>query len=538
MLEPIRLGDSALYVRPESDKVAGPDEIVIGWGGTLRDGIGLRAERGGVEVAVLNGLILDPVAGIRRASIGISDHRIVAIGRAGNPDTMDDIDVVLDTGTSVFDAGGMVVTPGAVDSHIHWLSPQVCEAALAGGTTTLCVQDSGPTWNTGVNPVESLRMAWAAFESVPLSVAFLVRGSSAHPEPVERSLAYGGAGLKVHEDLGAGPAELRGALDLADRFDVQVAIHTDGLNELLSVADTARVLEGRTAHLFHIEGVGGGHAPDILELSGRRGILTSSTTPTVPYGAGAEAEHFSMTAASHQVLGRPGDGVVLRERVRPWTMEAESVLHDLGVIPMIASDSQGMGRAGEVFSRAFQTAHVMAGQRGRGGAADDNDRVLRFLAKVTINPARTNGISRHVGSLEPGKLADLVVWQPRFFAVRPELILKGGAPVWGVSGAGNGSSMTVEPSQVGPQVAAGGRAPAVVAPGFVAVTALDSDLPTERLMLAVEGCRDLSAEDMVRNSTLGAVVVDRDRRRVSFDGEPLACEPATDLPFSRRYLLG
>ncbi len=537
--ERIRLGDGGLEVTPDRDDVSGPDEIVPGWGGNHRDGLGVRAERGGVDIAVVGGLVLDPLLGVRRTSIGIRGGRVCAVGRAGNPDTMDGIDVVLDAQTALVDARGMIVTPGAVDSHMHWLSPQIAAAALAGGVTTLVAQDYGPVWNLGANPAACLAIAWAALEGVPLNVAFLVRASSSRPEGVEESLAAGGAGLKIHEDVAAGPEQLRCALDVADRHDVQLAIHTDGLNEALLVADTARVLAGRTVHLYHIEGVGGGHAPDLLALAGREHMLTSSTNPTVPFGIGAEAEHLAMVAAVHVLEPgtRSGDASILRERVRPFTMAAESVLHDLGVIPMLSSDSQGMGRVGETVRRAFQCAAVMKAQRGAGGGAADNERVLRYLAKVTINPAVTHGLSADVGSVRPGRLADLVLWRPELFPVRPELVLKAGMPAWGASGVGGASTMMVEPVRVGSQIAATGAAPARVSLAFLAGAAMAADLPTTRERALVANCRNLSAADMVRNDRTGEVVVDPDGRTVSLDGEPVSCSPASEVPYSGRYLL-
>lgn len=535
----VRLGDGALEVTPDRDDTSGPDEIVPGWGGTHRDGLGVRAERGGVDVAVVGGLVLDPLLGVRRTSIGIRAGRVCAVGRAGNPDTMDGIDVVLDAQTALVDARGMIVTPGAVDSHMHWLSPQIAAAALAGGVTTFVAQDFGPVWNLGANPAACLATAWAALEGVPLNVAFLVRASSSRPEGVEESLAAGGAGLKIHEDVAAGPEQLRCALDVADRHDVQLAIHTDGLNEALLAADTAHVIAGRTVHLYHIEGVGGGHAPDLLSLAGRERLLTSSTNPTVPFGVGAEAEHLAMVAAVHVLEPgtRPGDATILRQRVRPWTMAAESVLHDLGVIPMLSSDSQGMGRVGETVRRAFQCAAVMKAQRGAGAGPADNERVLRYLAKVTINPAVTHGLSADVGSLLTGRLADLVLWRPGLFPVRPELVLKAGMPAWGASGVGGASTMMVEPVRVSPQIAATGSAPARVSLAFLAEAAMAADLPTTRERARVAGCRNLSAADMVRNDRTGAVTVDAGAHTVSLDGEPVTCAPASEVPYSGRYLL-
>jgi urease subunit alpha len=539
----VRLADSDLWLVPEADDAGGPDRILPGFGNTMRDGLGVRAERGGVELAIVGGLLADPVLGVRHTSLGIAGGRIVALGRAGNPDTMDGIDVVLDTATSVIDATGMLVTPGGVDPHVHWLSPQVADAALAGGLTTLVIQDYGPVWNLGGNPAEGLAATWAALEAHAVNAALLVRASSARPGPVEDALRAGGAGLKIHEDVGAGPEQIRCALDLADRHDVQLAIHTDGLNESLSVHDTLAAFGGRTIHAFHVEGCGGGHAPDLLALAGRERVLTSSTSPTVPFGPGAEAEHLAMVAAVHMLApgDRAGDWTALRHRVRPQTMAAEGVLHDLGVIAMLSSDSQGMGRIGEVYRRALQNADVM--KRVRGGESDpahpgDNARVLRHIAKVTINPAIAHGLARHVGSLEVGKLADAVLWWPQFAGVRPELVLKSGISAWGASGDGNATTAQSEPVVVRRQVGAEGAAAARLSLAFLAGAAMDADLPTTRARARVEGCRELTAADMVRNSRTGEVRVDPRTYEVTLDGEPVSAPAAERVAFSDRYLLG
>ena len=538
--EGVRLADSDLWLVPEADDCGGPDRILPGFGNTMRDGLGVRAERGGVEIAIVGGLVADPILGVRYTSLGIAGGRIVAVGRAGNPDTMDGIDVVLDTATSVVDATGMIVTPGGVDSHVHWLSPQVADTALAGGLTTLVIQDYGPVWNLGANPAEGLAATWAALEAHPLNAALLVRASSARPDPVERALRAGGAGLKIHEDVGAGPEQIRTALDLCDRYDVQLAIHTDGLNEALSVHDTLAAFGGRTIHAFHIEGCGGGHAPDLLALAGRDRVLTSSTSPTVPFGAGAEAEHLAMVAAVHVLApgGRAGDWTALRKRVRPETMAAEGVLHDLGVIAMLSSDSQGMGRVGEVVRRALQNAAAMKALRGAEDGPGDNARVLRHLAKVTINPAITHGLARHVGSLEVGKLADAVLWWPQFAGVRPELVLKSGISAWGASGDGNATTMLSEPVKVQRQVGADGAAAAQLSLAFLAGAALDAELPTTRPRARVEDCRDITASDMVRNDRTGDVRVDPETYAVTLDGEPVSAPPVERVAFSDRYLLG
>lgn len=539
MPDRVALGDTGLEVVPERDDVGGPDELLPGWGGTMRDGLGARAERGGVEIAITGGLLLDPVLGVRRASIGVRDGRVVAVGRAGNPDTMDGIDVVLDTQTAVVDATGLVVTPGCIDAHVHWLSPQVAGAALAGGVTTLVIQDYGPVWNLGSGPQAGLQALWGALEGVPLNACLLVRGSSARPEPVEASLRAGGGGLKIHEDVAAGPEQLRCALDVADAHDVQLAIHTDGLNELIDAAGTLAAIGGRTCHLFHIEGVGGGHAPNLLDLAGEPHLLCSSTNPTIPFGVGSEPEHLAMVAAVHVLdpAHRPGDWAILRARVRGRTMAAEGVLHDLGVIPMLTSDSQGMGRVGEILRRALQNASIMKRSRGAEGP-NDNDRVLRHVAKCTINPAITHGLSADVGSLEPGRLADAVLWRPELCGVRPELVLKAGISAWGAAGDGNATTMLAEPVRVGPQIGALGTAPAALSLAFLAGAAMDAELPTSRPRARVQGCRELTAAAMVRNDRRGVVRVDPRTLDVTLDGEPIAAEPATEVPLSGRYLLG
>jgi urease subunit alpha len=539
-LAPVRLGDTDLYVVPERDDVGGPDQILPGFGGTLRDGLGVRAGRGGVELAIVGGLVADPVVGVRRTSLGIADGRIVSVGRAGNPDTMDDVQVVLGPGTAVIDAVGLVVTPGAIDPHVHWLSPQVADTALAGGITTLVVQDFGPVWNLGCNPVEGLAATWAALEAVPLNAALLVRGSSVDPAPVDAVLRAGGAGLKIHEDVAAGAPQIATALEICEAHDVQLAIHTDGLNEALGVQDTLAAFAGRTVHAFHVEGAGGGHSPKLLELAGEPNVLSSSTSPTVPFGVGARAEHLEMVSAVHVLdpHSRAGDARAVELRVRSATMAAETVLHDLGVIPMFSSDSQGMGRVGEVVRRVVQGAHVMKLAHGAEPGPGDNARVLRWLAKVGVNVAITHGMADHVGSLRPGRLADAVLWRPHLFGVRPELVVKAGIAAWGVSGDGNATTMLAEPTRVAPMIGAGGRNPARLSLAFVAGAALDAELPTTRPRVAVRGCRGLSAADMVHNDRRGAVRVDPSTYAVTLDGDPVAAAPVEDVPLSSRYLLG
>jgi urease subunit alpha len=538
--EAVRLGDTALEVVPERDDAGGPDALVPGFGNTMRDGLGVRAQRGGVEVAIVGGLLLDPVLGVRRTSLGVTGGRVVAIGRAGNPDTMDGVEVVLDAATAVIDATGLLVTPGGIDCHVHWLSPQVADALLASGVTTMVAQDFGPMWNLGTNPGAVTAATWAALEAFPINAALLVRGSAIDARVTEASLRAGGAGLKIHEDVSAGPRQIRTALDVCDREDVQLAIHTDGLNEVLSVEDTLAAFGGRSVHAYHVEGAGGGHAPDLLRVIGRERVLTSSTSPTVPFGVHTEPEHGPMVAAVHVLEpGRVyGDLTAATLRVRARTMAAEGVLHDLGLIHMLSSDSQGMGRAGEVIRRAFQNADAMRRTRGGEPGPGDNARVLRHLAKVTINPARAHGLGHDVGSLEVGKVADAALWRPELFAVRPELVLKLGLPAWGVSGDPNATTTQAEPTVVRAQVGAHGAAAARLSLAFLAGSAMDAELPTTRPRSRVRGCRDVGAADMCRNERLADVTVDPRTYEVRVDGEPVAAEPLEEVALSGRYLLG
>ena len=362
-----------------------------------------------VEIAVTQVLVVDAILGVRKTAIGITDGRIVAIGRAGNPDIMDGVDVVLGTDTAIVSGEGLIATAGSIDTHVHLLSPRICDQALAAGFTTLVIQDYGPVWNLGTNPAWALRHVHAALEQTPLNTLMLARGSSSRPEPLERMLAAGAGGLKIHEDVGANATALDMALRVADAHDVQVCLHTDGLNEGLLVDDTLRVIDGRTIHAYHIEGTGGGHAPDVMRLAGEPNILTSSTNPTFPYGINTAAEHAAMVELVH-VLHEdlPGDHQLALDRVRPATMAAEDVLHDLGLIHMTSSDSQGMGRIGETLRRTFQLASVMKDARGADGP-NDNARVLQYLAKTTINPAIAHGMGHEIGSLEVGKEATLLI---------------------------------------------------------------------------------------------------------------------------------
>ncbi|HET9091365.1 MAG TPA: urease subunit alpha, partial [Acidimicrobiales bacterium] len=438
----VHLGDTGLVVEVETDSKAPGDELLVGFGRTGRDGIALKAAPVAetCDVVVTNALVLDAVLGIRSASIGIRDGRIAAVGRAGNPDTMDGVDVVVGTGTTIVPGEGLIATAGAVDTHVHLLSPRILEASLSSGVTTVIGQELGPVWGVGVNSPGILRAAFAAFDAWPVNIGFLGRGSSSRPGPLYEALDGGACGFKVHEDLGADPRSIDTALEVAEEHDVQVALHTDGLNETMCVADTVSVIGGRTVHAFHVEGCGGGHVPDVLTLAGRPGLITSSTNPSLPFGRDALSEQLDMVIACHGLRADlDGDRLRAADRIRAGTMGAEGVLHDLGVIPITSSDAQGMGRAGETVWRTFALAARMKELGGGAEAGHDNERVLRYLAKLTINPAVAHGLSDEVGSLQPGRLADVVLWRPGSFGAKPALVLKAGIPAWGLTGDPNAS---------------------------------------------------------------------------------------------------
>ncbi|MGW3162776.1 urease subunit alpha [Streptomyces sp. NPDC001142] len=543
----VRLGDSGLTVRVESDAQAYGDEFLAGFGKTARDGLHLKAAavRDTCDVVISNVLVIDAVQGIRKVSIGIREGRIAAIGRAGNPDTLDGVDVVVGTGTTIVSGEGMIATAGAVDTHVHLLSPRIMEASLASGVTTIIGQEFGPVWGVGVNSPWALRHAFNAFDAWPVNIGFLGRGSSSGRAPLVEALAEGGAcGFKVHEDMGAHARALDTALRVAEEHDVQVALHSDGLNECLSVEDTLRVLEGRTVHAFHIEGCGGGHVPNVLRMAGVENVIGSSTNPTLPFGRDAVAEHYGMIVSVHDLkTDLPGDAAMARDRIRAGTMGAEDVLHDLGAIGITSSDAQGMGRAGETVRRTFAMAEKMKAERGPldgDGPADDNARVLRYIAKLTINPAIAHGLAHEVGSIETGKLADIVLWRPEFFGAKPQLVLKAGFPAYGVTGDPNAATDTCEPLVLGPQFGAYGATAADLSVAFVsqAATELGADLmPTRRRRVGVRGTRGIGPGDLVHNSRTGAVDVDTRSGLVTLDGDPLRSEPAESVSLNRLYFL-
>jgi urease subunit alpha len=538
----LALGDTGLVIEIESDSQQRGDEFLVGFGKTARDGMHLRAVtvRESCDLVISNVVVLDAVLGIRKVSIGIARGRISGIGRAGNPDTLDGVDVVVGTGTAVISGEGLIATAGAIDTHVHLLSPRVMEAALASGVTTIIGQEFGPVWGVGVSSPWALSHAFGSFDAWPVNIGFLARGSSSRPEPLIEGIVEGGAcGFKVHEDLGAHARALDTSLRVAEDHDVQVAVHTDGLNESLSVEDTLAVLDGRTIHAFHIEGCGGGHVPNVLRMAGVPNVIGSSTNPTLPFGRDAVSEHFHMIMASHGLKEDiPSDVVMARDRIRAETMGAEDVLHDLGIIPITSSDAMGMGRAGETVRRTFALAAKMKVERGAEHHRHDNARVLRYLAKLTINPALAHGLSHEVGSLEPGKLADIVLWDPRRFGAKPRLVLKGGFPAYGVIGDPNAAVENSQPTVIGPQFGGYGTTPAEISVAFVSAASLDNGgdrLPTGRRRVAVRGTRGIGLGDMLLNNRTASVRVDSSTGAVDVDGTRVSSPPAENVALSRLF---
>ena len=540
----VRLGDTGLVVEVESDASKPGDEFVVGFGKTARDGLHILAAtaRETCDLVISNVLVIDAVQGVRKASIGIRDGRIAGIGRAGNPNTLEGVDVVVGSGTTIIAGEGLIATAGAIDTHVHLLSPRVVEAELASGVTTVISQEFGPVWGPGISTPWALRHAFTAFDAWPINIGFLGRGSVSAREPLVEALVEGGVcGFKVHEDIGAHTRALDSALTAAEEYDVQVALHTDGLNECLSVEDTVAVLEGRTIHAFHVEGCGGGHVPNVMRLAGERNIIASSTNPTLPFGRDAVDEHFHMIMDAHDLKADlPGDALMARERIRASTMGAEDVLHDLGIIAITSSDAQGMGRAGETFRRTFAMAAKMKTERGSVDLRHDNDRARRYIAKLTINPAIAHGMAHEIGSLEAGKLADIVLWRPDHFGAKPELVLKAGFPAYGVTGDPNASIDSSQPLVIGPQLGGHGPTPAELSVAFVSQAAAESEedrLTTRRRRVGVRGTRGIGPADMIHNDRTAEVRVEDRTGRVTVDGEPVSSEPADSVALSRLYFL-
>jgi urease subunit alpha len=551
----LRLADTELILEVEKDFTVYGDEVKFGGGKVIRDGMGQAQtprSQGAVDTVITNALILD-WWGIVKADIGLRDGRICAIGKAGNPDTQEGVTIVVGPGTEAIAGEGHILTAGSIDTHVHFICPQQIETALASGVTTLLGGGTGPA--TGTNATTCTpgafhigRMLQAA-EGLPVNLGFYGKGNASTPEAIEEQVRAGVCGLKLHEDWGTTPAAIDCCLTVADQFDVQVCIHSDTLNEAGFVEDTIRAIGGRTIHTFHTEGAGGGHAPDIIRICGEANVLPSSTNPTRPYTVNTLEEHLDMLMVCHHLDPKiPEDVAFAESRIRRETIAAEDILHDLGAFSIIASDSQAMGRVGEVITRTFQTAHKMKVQRGAlpedaaAGARNDNTRLKRYIAKTTINPAIAHGLDSQIGSVEVGKLADLVLWKPGFFGVKPELVIKGGSIVWAQMGDANASIPTPGPVHGRPMFAAFGGALAPSCLTFVSQAALDADLPRQlglrRPCVPVVNTRGgIGKAAMKNNTALPKVEVDPQTYEVFADGELLTCEPAEVLPMAQRYFL-
>jgi urease subunit alpha len=549
----VRLGDTELWAEVERDLLVPGDEAVFGGGKTLRDGLGthgaITAADGALDFVITNVVVLDAVQGIVKCDIGIKDGRIAGLGKAGNPQTMDGVTpgMVIGANTDVRSAEGMIATAGAIDVHVHFDSAGLCEEAISSGITTMLGGGLGPVTVgiTSSGTVNLGRMLQAA-EAFPINFGFLGKGSAYDVAPLLEQGRAGAIGLKIHEDWGAAPAVIDASLRAGDELDMQVQIHTDTLNESGFYEDSMRAIDGRTIHTYHSEGAGGGHAPDIIRVAGEAHCLPSSTNPTNPYTVNTFDEHLDMVMVCHHLNPRvPEDVAFAESRIRRETIAAEDVLHDLGAISAFGSDSQGMGRIGESIARAWQLASKMRVQRGPlpedEGTGNDNTRIKRYIAKLTMNPARIYGIDREIGSLEPGKLADIVLWEPKFFGIKPEVILKGGFPVWSVMGESNASLMTCEPLVYRPQWGAFGPAPQGLAVTFMTQAAIDGDVADRwslrKRLVATRNTRRLTKRDMLHNDALPDIRVDPETYRVTVDGELCTCDPAEQVPLARAYLL-
>ncbi len=546
----IRLGDTSLIIEVERDFTAYGEEVKFGGGKVIRDGMGQgqRCSDVTVDTVITNAVIFDHKS-IVKADIGIKHGRIAAIGKAGNPDIQPGVDIVIGPGTEVIAGEGCVATPGGIDAHVHFICPQQCEVALMSGITTMIGGGTGPAAGTNATtctpgPWNIARML-EALESLPLNFGLLGKGNASRPEALVEQIAAGCMGLKLHEDWGTTPAAIDTCLSVADAHDIQVAIHTDTLNESGFVEDTFAAFRGRTIHTYHTEGAGGGHAPDIIKACGLPNVLPSSTNPTRPYTVNTVDEHLDMLMVCHHLdASIPEDIAFAESRIRRETIAAEDILHDLGAISMMSSDSQAMGRVGEVIIRTWQTAHKMKCQRGalpQDSARNDNFRARRYLAKYTINPALTHGVAHSVGSLDVGKLADIVLWKPGFFGVKPALVVKGGFIAACPMGDANASIPTPQPVHYRHMFGALGRARAATCVFFVSQSSLEQSLPTdpilERPLVAVRATRSIGKKDLILNDATPHIEVNAQTYEVRADGVRLTCEPATALPLTQRYFL-
>jgi urease subunit alpha len=554
----LRLADTGLVIEVEQDHTlrAGGygEEVKFGGGKTIRDGMGQSQRVNGPghgeahDCVITNALIVDHW-GIVKADIGIKGSRIAAIGKAGNPDVQPGVDIVIGPGTEIIAGEGMIVTAGGIDTHIHFICPQQIEEALMSGVTTMLGGGTGPATGTLATTVtpgpENIHRMLLAADAFPMNMGFLGKGNASRPEALSQQIAAGAIGMKLHEDWGTTPAAIDNCLNVAEATDTQVAIHSDTLNESGFVEDTIAAFRGRTIHSFHTEGAGGGHAPDIMKVVGEANVLPSSTNPTRPYTVNTVDEHLDMLMVCHHLDASIAEDLAFAEsRIRRETIAAEDILHDLGAISMFSSDSQAMGRIGEMILRTWQTAHKMKEQRGAlpgDGARNDNFRVKRYVAKYTINPALAHGVAHEIGSIEVGKWADIVLWKPKFFGVKPSLILKGGLIAAASMGDPNGSIPTPQPVHYRPMFGSYGGALHRTTLTFVSQAALGADIGEElglkKRLAAVKGCRSVTKADMVHNAYLPVMEIDAQTYSVRADGQLLTCEPASVLPMAQRYFL-
>jgi urease subunit alpha len=548
----MRLADTEIFIEVERDLTTYGEEVKFGGGKVIRDGMGqsqVTRAQGAMDTVITNALILDHW-GVVKADIGLRGGRIAAIGKAGNPDTQPNVDIIIGPGTEIIACEGRILTAGGIDPHIHFICPQQIEEALASGITSMFGGGTGPAHGTLATtctpgPWHMERMLQAA-EGFPMNLGFLGKGNAALPAGLEEQIRAGACGLKLHEDWGTTPKAIDTCLSVADEMDIQIAIHTDTLNESGFVEETIKAIRGRTIQAFHTEGAGGGHAPDILRLVGEAGVLPSSTNPTMPYTVNTVDEHLDMLMVCHHLDPRiPEDVAFAESRIRKETIAAEDILHDIGAISMMSSDSQAMGRVGEVIIRTWQTAHKMKVQRGRlpeEKGDNDNARAKRYIAKYTINPAIAQGVSDHVGSIEVGKIADLVMWTPAFFGVKPDMVLKGGTIAMALMGDPNASIPTPQPVHYRPMFGSYGRSRLLSAVTFVSGASLHADIAgrfgLSRELVAVRNCRGgISKRSMVHNATLPKIEVDPETYEVRADGVLLVCEPAKVLPMAQRYFM-
>ncbi|MBX3062747.1 MAG: urease subunit alpha [Anaerolineae bacterium] len=552
----VRLADSELIIEIERDFTRYGEEITFGGGKVIRDGMGQssgvprESVNGALDLVITNAIIIDHW-GIVKGDIGVKDGRIVKVGKAGNPDIMDGVDpeLIVGASTEVIAGEHLIVTAGGIDSHIHFIAPQQIYEALCNGITTMIGGGTGPA--TGTNATTCTPGAWnlaqmlRSAEAWPVNFGFLGKGNAAASAPLIEQIVAGACGLKLHEDWGTTPAVIDAALKIGDAYDVQIAIHTDTINEAGFVEDTINAIAGRTIHTYHTEGAGGGHAPDIIRIAGLPNILPSSTNPTRPYTVNTIAEHLDMLMVCHHLNPQvPEDVAFAESRIRPETIAAEDILHDMGVFSMISSDSQAMGRVGEVVTRTWQTAHKMKTQRGalpEDSSRNDNFRVKRYVAKYTINPAIAHGMAGEIGSIEPGKLADLVLWKPSMFGAKPEMIVKGGFISWSVMGDANASIPTPQPVLYRPMFGSFGGAIAPNSITFISKAAQEAEIPAQlglkKMAVAVENCRTIGKKDMIHNDLAPNIEVDPETYEVRIEGELLTCEPAQTLPLAQRYFL-